>query len=441
VCGDSITGPGEQCDDGNTVNTDACTNACTNAVCGDGITRAGVEQCDDGNVMSGDGCSATCVIEFCGDGIVNNATETCDDGNTLNGDCCNSSCQFDAMGVSCTSSGADDECNVSTCNGAGTCGSAPTNQGGACTPDSPELCVKTYACNAGSCDPSSQFLTGDACEWLIVSGVSGTSKVLIRDQSTNTGDICVDNGVVGTRTTINGTIVSTSPITNDLSFKALGVVLNDVVTNNAGVLGEQGVTLPGMPPGTSSRPAGTFVAKSNGGFYDLTGLDPRVGKCSNAQGDILSASSAVLGLTSTQSLGVLAPTGGQTLNINPTVVGGLNVIDATRLTTGNDVTINVSGGGNANTVVILRIANQLNTSLRTVLNLTNGLQVKNFMIFANGGRCEIGDKSVGAGTLLCPNATVLLKENTVWDGQALGDNKKVQIGDFVTFTYIPFTGF
>jgi len=63
VCGDGQLQPGEECDDGNTVNTDNCTNTCAAAVCGDGIVRTGPEQCDDGNTVNGDGCSNICQKE------------------------------------------------------------------------------------------------------------------------------------------------------------------------------------------------------------------------------------------------------------------------------------------------------------------------------------------------------------------------------------------
>ena len=35
--GAGVKEAGEQCDDGNTIDTDACSNACRIAVCGDGI--------------------------------------------------------------------------------------------------------------------------------------------------------------------------------------------------------------------------------------------------------------------------------------------------------------------------------------------------------------------------------------------------------------------
>ena len=58
----------EQCDDGNTKDTDGCSSKCTTesgwsctgspstckTTCGDKVT-AGSEECDDGNTKSGDG--------------------------------------------------------------------------------------------------------------------------------------------------------------------------------------------------------------------------------------------------------------------------------------------------------------------------------------------------------------------------------------------------
>ena len=50
ACGDGAVDTGEQCDDANAIDTDACPSSCLNAFCGDGFVQAGVEQCDDGNV-------------------------------------------------------------------------------------------------------------------------------------------------------------------------------------------------------------------------------------------------------------------------------------------------------------------------------------------------------------------------------------------------------
>ncbi|MEO7330316.1 MAG: DUF4215 domain-containing protein [Minicystis sp.] len=72
------------------------------------ITHGYNEQCDDGNYVSGDGCSDTCDIELgyectgipsecfqCGDGKIQ-PPETCDDGNTADGDGCSRYCQLES---------------------------------------------------------------------------------------------------------------------------------------------------------------------------------------------------------------------------------------------------------------------------------------------------------------------------------------------------------
>jgi fibro-slime domain-containing protein len=55
---------GETCDDGvNDGSYQSCTNTCRRAArCGDGVAQ-GNEQCDDGNLLSGDGCSNRCISE------------------------------------------------------------------------------------------------------------------------------------------------------------------------------------------------------------------------------------------------------------------------------------------------------------------------------------------------------------------------------------------
>jgi len=73
-CGNNVVEAGEQCDDGNLINTDACTNACTLTTCGDGIVQnpngnSVNEICDDGaaNGLPGN-CNLLCtgIIPLCG---------------------------------------------------------------------------------------------------------------------------------------------------------------------------------------------------------------------------------------------------------------------------------------------------------------------------------------------------------------------------------------
>jgi len=92
LCGDGVVDPGEECDDGNTVDADGCLTSCRRNVCGDGFVNPEAEQCDDGNRDAGDGCTNACTI--CGDRTVTEP-ETCDDGNLEETDFCPPDCQVD----------------------------------------------------------------------------------------------------------------------------------------------------------------------------------------------------------------------------------------------------------------------------------------------------------------------------------------------------------
>ncbi|MBR4984699.1 MAG: DUF4215 domain-containing protein [Proteobacteria bacterium] len=132
----------EQCDDGNKVDGDGCTQGkidpgylcptvgqrCVSKACGDGYKAYG-EECDDGNIFDGDGCSARCKREVgfycgtpgvpcasgtCGDGKVQHGEE-CDDGNKTNSDGCSAACKIEA-GYECpTANGKGGKCKAVTC--------------------------------------------------------------------------------------------------------------------------------------------------------------------------------------------------------------------------------------------------------------------------------------------------------------------------------------
>ena len=59
LCGNGILEDGEQCDDGNSDDTDSCLSSCEEASCGDGFVHEGVEACDDGELLAGDACSSS----------------------------------------------------------------------------------------------------------------------------------------------------------------------------------------------------------------------------------------------------------------------------------------------------------------------------------------------------------------------------------------------
>lgn len=146
LCGNGRLDPGEECDDGNTVDTDACTSVCQNARCGDGAVQQGVELCDGGNIGIGvtcallgfsvgsstqPGCNSACTahdVSVCGPAytptpVVPTATATrpatstpsstptatlrpdsCGDGLLEQGETC-ASCPADCQPAPCTPSG------------------------------------------------------------------------------------------------------------------------------------------------------------------------------------------------------------------------------------------------------------------------------------------------------------------------------------------------
>lgn len=96
VCGDGTIDGSEECDDGpDNADTAACTSACLNNICGDGLVLAGTEACDDGG--ESDACNADCTVASCGDGVVNMiAGETCDAGGE------SAACDLDCTPAQCT---------------------------------------------------------------------------------------------------------------------------------------------------------------------------------------------------------------------------------------------------------------------------------------------------------------------------------------------------
>ena len=82
-CGDNMVDRGENCDDGNDDDTDACRNTCESARCGDGVVQTGVDACDDGTLNGQPNqCNLTCsglTPSSCGNGVTE-AGEVCDDG-------------------------------------------------------------------------------------------------------------------------------------------------------------------------------------------------------------------------------------------------------------------------------------------------------------------------------------------------------------------------
>jgi cysteine-rich repeat protein len=101
TCGDGVTTPGEECDDGdaNDGHYGGCTADCKLAgFCGDGVVQ-GFERCDDGQndaAYGENGCAPGCRrAPICGDGVIDAAFgEECDHGIENGQGQCTKACTF-----------------------------------------------------------------------------------------------------------------------------------------------------------------------------------------------------------------------------------------------------------------------------------------------------------------------------------------------------------
>lgn len=182
-CGDGIADPGEQCDDGNLIDGDACRNDCTlpaPPTCGNGSLDSG-ETCDppgsDPAPPGGNLCRVNCT--YCGDSLVQ-AGEACDDGNTDDTDACRNDCTLNQppacgngsldAGETCDPPGSDpfppggNLCRT-TCN---YCGDGIVNDGESCddgNTDDNDACRNNCTVNtAPTCGDGSLNQPGETCD-------------------------------------------------------------------------------------------------------------------------------------------------------------------------------------------------------------------------------------------------------------------------------------
>ncbi len=195
-CGDGIVNAGEQCDDGNAVNGDCCSNSChfesAATVC-----RAAVGECDAAETCTGN--SPTCPTN----GLSPSGTMCTDDGNPCTADRCNgvsTACQhpFGNAGTVCRAAVA--ECDVSeACTGvSSTCpadgkrgsGTACSDDGNACTLDRCDGVSNTCQHPAGNAGATCRAAGGECDLAEVCTGASSTCPV---DTKRPSGTACIDD--------------------------------------------------------------------------------------------------------------------------------------------------------------------------------------------------------------------------------------------------------
>jgi cysteine-rich repeat protein len=155
LCGNGVTGPGEECDDGNTADGDGCSAECTKEFCGDESVQPELgETCEPGGTppQNGNACREDCT--YCGDGNVD-ASEKCDDGNTVDGDACRNDCTYCGDGRIDTQEQCDDGNTVDGDGCSATCTDEPYCGDGIVQPELGEQCElpNTPGCDA-DCHPA-----------------------------------------------------------------------------------------------------------------------------------------------------------------------------------------------------------------------------------------------------------------------------------------------
>ena len=156
-------------------------------VCGDSVVGL-LESCDDGNTADGDGCSAECQDEGCTAQTPGwPSVPLCDDGLLCTTNTCtNGSCQAAALcddGNSCT----DDTCTGDGC--------LYTNNTGVC--DDGLSCTAGDTCSGGLCVGTTTCAPGTFCSPFLDQCVAGASTSTTSTTTTSTTTTTVAGGLCG----------------------------------------------------------------------------------------------------------------------------------------------------------------------------------------------------------------------------------------------------
>lgn len=423
--------------------------------CDDGLYCNGADSCDGGacRLHAGDPCPG-------GDGDAN-CSESCnEDTDTCDAD--------DSAGAPCNDglfcNGAGDTCNAGACEGTGTaacddgnscttdfCNEASDSCTGATLPDGTacsdgDACTLDDLCSAGAC-VGDETLVEDFCPWALLHREQPRSdRVRTGFQVSVVGDVCAGTIRLGGQNNIASDLVSgEAEGLSDLRLAPDSTIGDDIVSAGSGAEAFQGSGfLPYLDPPTPTLAPGSLVGKADAtGSYDLTGTHPLVAPCVEARNAFEANTAFFDALPATQaSIPLLKIPTGQSYVIAAGNPGGVNVVDIDRsLRAGTDSVLELDGGGDPETVMILRVSGKAKLLLRSSLVLSGGLLPEHTLLYVRGGGCRISDLVLGSGTVLCSPGRVKTGLSVAWVGAIFADGRTLKVGDKAFFLHSPFQGF
>ena len=448
VAGTPCTDDGNVCTDNTCNGSGSCAVTDNIASCNDNVFCDGPDHCSAGSCSQHDGdpcndgvsctvdscdenartCSNAAQDSLCDDGLFCNGTETCDAVND---------CQ---AGVAPCSDG--NSCTIDNCNEAGdSCSYDALPEFAAC--DDGSKCTIGDECTGGGCVGHAPLLA-DLCPWTVVVREDPKGdRIKSFMEAQIDGAACASQMTVGASSFNNGDMVAVKD-SGRAAFKVglAAEMTGDIVSGGGGAKGRPtGVKLPHTAE-LEMLDGGTVTPKDDAsGNYDLSGTHPLVAACTSARQSYATVAAALALRPSDLDAGQIRLRSGESATLVAPHPGAVNVIDVSEIRGNSDVVLTLDGGGDPDTVVVLRVAGRFQLRDNCSVDLIGGLTAKNLLIDVVGHKCDIGNHSQGAGTLLCPDARIRVDYDTVWTGAWFAGRRLVRIGERDLLTYEPFQGF
>ena len=450
----------------------------------------------------------------CGDGIAE-GPEQCDDGNTISGDCCSEICELETNGSPCGDDGnqcTSDTCNgQGTCIHPSVSNNTPCDDNDVCTDDSkciagecvggaPTTCDDQDSCTNDTCDPilgclsevNVESFTCDSCgdgvdndhDGIVDSenpqcstlfrfqryAVIGTAergtrsirfgrKTQVVETVERVGDLAssMRAGACGMDLKASiGTFVSGSvAVEGAARFSGgkppvqIGVeFLNDdgeiVTGRNVPLVGAAALCTDGVtacdadfqcPTGTACALPLTLDHPSNP-FVDKTGAAADYVRCDDILTSIPEIERILAGLTPTQEINEIRLRRGGSTQID--LVSGQNVVDIGSFRVGQDGRVTINGPEDA--WVVFRVKGRFRIGTRSSVITAGGIPPNAVLWSVEGiGRSvRIGSRSTFEGTIIAAKrAKVSVGAFTVVRGALEG--KRVRMGGISAVEHFPFT--